>query len=256
MPITPVQQPAGDIIVQGKVPSLAIGRQVVATVLASPKDGLVLVSMFGRQLFVETTMDLKKDQILNLRVHATSPKVIMKPVESTPLEARAAVRLMDNLVEQLVGKFGTAPVQAFELKEILKRILTEAPDDKMAAQFAQKFIQDFSQLPPATVAYLLIPFVDEDTRGKAQVSIEREGQDYRIHFDVTTDALGLIESTVLRSKRGLSIEISSASGEVVGFLKEYMGELAESLEPYGVTGMDIVQRRSQQETSTGVDVLV
>jgi hypothetical protein len=61
-----------------------VGRQVVATVLANPKDGLVLVSMFGRQLLVETTLNLTKDQVLNLRVHATSPKVVMKPLIRIP----------------------------------------------------------------------------------------------------------------------------------------------------------------------------
>ncbi|MCK7512721.1 MAG: hypothetical protein MZV70_57605 [Desulfobacterales bacterium] len=52
MRITPAQIPAGDIIVQGKISSLAIGRQVVATVLSTPKDGLVLVSMFGEHFLV------------------------------------------------------------------------------------------------------------------------------------------------------------------------------------------------------------
>lgn len=54
-----------------------MGRQVVATVLSTPKDGLVTVSMFGRRFLVETTLDLFKDQVLNLRVHATTPRVIL-----------------------------------------------------------------------------------------------------------------------------------------------------------------------------------
>ena len=126
MRIIPAQITAGDIIVPDKMPALVIGRQVIATVLASPKDGLVLVSMFGKQFLVETTLDLQKDQILNLKVHATTPKVIMKPVESNP-EMRPAIKLMDNLVEQLVGKFGSTPIQAFELKEILKKLISDVP---------------------------------------------------------------------------------------------------------------------------------
>ncbi len=255
MPITPVQTLAGDIIVQGKTPALAIGRQVVATVLANPKDRLVLVSMFGKQLLVETTLDLKKDQILNLKVHSLTPKVIMKPVESTT-EARIAVKLLDNIVEQLVGKFGDAPIQSFEIKEILRKLLSELPDEKTAALFVQKFVQEFSQLPSATVAYLLIPFVGEDARGRAQVAIERDGQEYRLHFDIQTDALGLVESTILKSKNGVSVEISSASDEVVGFLKSHMQDLAVSLDPYGVTLIEVVQKKPQALLRSGVDVLV
>ena len=255
MRIIPAQIAAGDIIVPDKMPALVIGRQVIATVLASPKDGLVLVSMFGKQFFVETTLDLQKDQILNLKVYATTPKVIMKPVESNP-EMRPAIKLMDNLVEQLVGKFGNTPIQAFDLKEILKKLISESPDEKMAAQLAQKFIQDFSQLPPNTIAYLLIPLVGEDTRGRAQVTIEKDGQDYRLHFDMETDALGLIESTVLRTKRGVSVEISSALQEVVDLLKAHMKDLGKSLEPFGIVGIEIMQKKPISAQRAAVDVVV
>lgn len=255
MRIIPAQVAAGDIIVQDKMPSLVIGRQVIATVLASPKDGLVLVSMFGKQLLVETTLDLQKDQVLNLKVQATTPKVVMKPVESFP-ETRTALKLMDNLVEQLVGKFGSTPIQAFDLKEILKKLISELPDDKTTAQMARKFVQDFSQLPTNTIAYLLIPVVGEDTRSKAQVTIEKDGQDYRLHFDIQTDALGLIESTVLRTQRGISVEVSSATQEVVDFLKAHMKDLGKSLEPYGVNGIEIIQKKPVAAQRIPVDVVV
>jgi hypothetical protein len=255
MRIIPAQIAAGDIVVQEKIPSLVIGRQVIATVLAGAKDGFVLVSMFGKQLLVETTLDLQKDQILNLKVLATTPKVVMKPVESFP-ETRTVIKLMDNLVEQIVGKFGSTPIQAFELKEILKKLVADSPDDKITAQLAQKFVQDFSQLPPNTIAYLLIPVVGEDTRGKAQVTIEKDGQDYRLHFDMETDALGLIESTVLRTKRGISVEISSALQEVVDFLKVHMEDLGKSLEHYGVIGIEIMQKKPVAALRIPVDVVV
>ena len=255
MRIIPAQVAAGDIIVQDKMPSLVIGRQVIATVLASPKDGLVLVSMFGKQLLVETTLDLQKDQVLNLKVQATTPKVVMKPVESFS-ETRTALKLMDNLVEQLVGKFGSTPVQAFDLKEILKKLISDLPDDKTTAQMARKFVQDFSQLPTNTIAYLLIPVVGEDTRSKAQVTIEKDGQDYRLHFDIQTDALGLIESTVLRTQRGISVEVSSATQEVVDFLKAHMKDLGKSLEPYGVNGIEIIQKKPAAAQRIPVDVVV
>ncbi len=255
MRIIPAQITAGDIIVKDKMPALVIGRQVIATVLASAKDGLVLISMFGKQFFVETTLDLQKDQILNLKVYATTPKVIMKPVESNP-EVRSSIKLMDNLVEQLVGKFGSTQIQAFDLKEILKKLISDAPDEKMAVQLAQKFIQDFSQLPINTIAYLLIPLVGEDTRGRAQVTIEKDGQDYRLHFDMETDALGLIESTVLKTKAGISVEISSALGEVVDFLKANVKDLGASLEPFGIMGIEIVQKKPTAAQRTPVDVVV
>jgi hypothetical protein len=255
MRIIPAQVATGAIIVPDKMPSLVIGRQVIVTVLASPKDGLVLVSMFGKKLLVETTLDLQKDQILNLKVYATTPKVIMKPVESNP-EMRPAIKLMDNLVEQLVGKFGNTPIQAFEIKEILKKLISESPDEKMAAQLAQKFIQDFSQLPTNTIAYLLIPIVDEDTRGRAQVTIGKDGQDYRLHFDMETDALGLIESTILRTKSGVSVEIFSALQEVVELLKAHMNDLGKSLEPLGVIGIEVMQKKPIAAQRTPVDVVV
>ena len=255
MRIIPAQIAVGDIIVQDKMPALVIGRQVIATVLASPKDGLVLVSMFGKQLLVETNLDLQKDQILNLKVHATTPKVVMKPVDSFP-ETRTVTKLMDNLVEQLVGKFGNTPIQAFELKEILKKLISESPDEKMTAQLVQKFIQDFSQLPINTIAYLLIPIVGEDTRGKAQVTIEKDGQDYRLHFDMETDALGLIESTVLRTQAGVTVEISSALQEVVDLLKAHMKDLGKSLEPFCVIGIEIMQKKPVAVKRAAVDVVV
>jgi hypothetical protein len=255
MRIIPAQIVAGNLVVQEKIPSLVIGRQVIATVLASPKDGLVLVSMFGKQLLVETNLDLQKDQILTLKVQATTPKVVMKPVESLP-EAKTALKLMDNLVEQLVGKFGSTPIQAFELKEILKKLVSDLPDDKTTAQIAQKLAQDFSQLPTNTIAYLLIPVVGEDTRGKAQVAIEKDGQDYRLHFDMETDALGLIESTVKRTKRGISVEISSALQEVVDLLKVHMSELGKSLEPYGIIGIEVMQKKPAAPQRAAVDVVV
>lgn len=257
MHIIPAQVTVGDITIQGKiqVPSLAIGRLVVATVLSSPKNGLVLVSMFGQRLLVETNLDLVEGQILNLRVQATNPKVVMKPIESLP-ETKTALKLMDSLVEQIAEKFGDSEVQNFDVKEILKKFLSESPKDMTTLQAALKFVETFSQLPPNTIAYLLIPFVDENCRGKAQVTIERNGQDYRLHFEVETDALGLIESTVLRTNSGIAVEISSGLQDVVDLLKTHLQELAQNLEPYGVTGIEIVQKKPQAEQSAVVDVVV
>ncbi len=255
MRITPAQILTGDVIVQGKVSSLTVGRQVVATVLSTPKDGIVMVSMFGKRFLVETTLDLFKDQILNLRVHATTPKVILKPVE-TNVETKIAVKVLDRLVEQLVGKFGQTPMASFDLKEIIRKLVRESGNDPSVMQYVVKLVEDYSQLPQGTLAYLLIPFIEDEGRGSARVSITREGDDYRLHFDVETDVLGLVESTVLRTAAGVSVEISSASEDVAAFLRERAHELAGSLEPLGVIAIDVAHRRPLPARRTNVDVLV
>ena len=259
MIIIPAQVVTGDITIKGniQVPSLAIGRLVVATVLSSPKNGLVLVSMFGQRLLVETNLDLMEGQILNLRVQATNPKVVMKPVESSP-ETKTALKVLDSLVERIAGRFGDAPIQSFEIKEIIKKFLSEAQStkDMPTVQAALKFVEGFAQLPPNTVAYLLIPFVDDNSRGKAQVTIERNGRDYRLHFEVETDALGLVESTVSMTAKGISVQISSGSAQVVDLLKAHLEELGQSLSPYGVTGIEVVRKNPLSAQRTGVDVLV
>lgn len=255
MRITPTQVPSSDIIVQGKVPSLSVGRQVVATVLSAPRNGLVLVSMFGRHLYVETTLDLKMGQVLNLKVQATSPKVVMKPVE-TSTEARPSLKALDDLVEKLVGKFGTTGVRSFDVKEIIRNLMTEAKGDPQSLQLVFKLVEDFAQLPPNTVAYLLIPFIQDEDRGHARVTVTRDEAGYRLHFDVQTDALGLVESTVLRTDRGIAVELVSGTQDVVDFLKEHVGELAARLEPLGVTSLDVVQRRPSSAAQANVDVVV
>lgn len=255
MRITPSQIPSGDIIVQGKVSSLTIGRQVVATVLSTPKDGLVMVSMFGEHFLVGTTLDLFKGQILNLRVHATTPKVIMKPVEPTA-EAKAAVKTLDSLVAQLVGKFGGTPVESFDVKEIVRKLVGESGNDPSTMQVVARLVEEYSQLPQNTVAHLLIPFIGDEGRGNAKVTIVREGEDYRLHFDVETDALGLVESTVLRTAAGVTIELSSGSEDVVAFFKAHVRELAVDLEHLGVLSIDVVQKKKLSAQRVNVDVLV
>jgi hypothetical protein len=254
MRITPTQIHPGTIVVKGEVPSLFVGRQVVATVLSMPHNGLVLVSMFGRRFLVETNLDLQKDQVLNLRVHATSPKVIMKPMELSS-ESKAVLKAIDSMVEQVLGKFGTSPIQAFDVREIIKKLLFESPLDAATMQLVQKLIEDFSQVPTA-VAFLVIPFVDEESRGRARVAIERDGEDYRINFQMETDTLGLIESTVFRSARGLAVELRSGSDEVVEFLQYHQKELFDSLDPFGVSTIEIIQRKPRAPQNTGVNMVV
>ncbi|HPI92729.1 MAG TPA: hypothetical protein PK350_06325 [Deltaproteobacteria bacterium] len=255
MHVTPTQILSGDIVVQGKASALAVGRQVVATVLSTAKDGLVMVSMFGKRFIVETTLDLQKDQVLNLRVHATSPKVILKPMETAPV-TKLIPEVLDRLVEQIVGKFGTTPMASFDLKEIIRKLAGEQGNDPAAMQVVTRLVEEYSQLPPNTIAYLLIPFIGEDERGRAKVTMMREGNDYRLHFDVETDALGLVESTVLRTARGVSVELCSGSEDVAAFFRMHVQELARQLNPLGVLSIDVQHRKPVAAHRMNVDVLV
>lgn len=166
------------------------------------------------------------------------------------------MKILDGLVEQLVGKFGETPVVSFDLKEIVRMLLRESANDLGDAVRGQTRGGLF-QLPQGTLAYLLIPFVDDEGRGSARVTIAREGEDYRLHFDVMTDALGVVESTVLRTAAGVSVEMLMASAEdVVAFLRERVHELALSLERMGVTTIDVAYRKPRSPQRMNVDVLV
>lgn len=253
MPVHPIQAPAGSIILGEEVPSLAPGRLIVATVLSSPKDGMVLVSMFGRRIFVETDIPLSPGQVLNLKVHSVSPKVVMKPVQENVPEGM--LKPLDRLVEELVGSFGRNSVASFDVREIVKRILDRQGDDPDTARSLLSLLQEFSRLSPAAVAYLVVPFVQEEHRGSARVTVEREGDEYRLSFTMETDALGLIESTVLRASSGMYVEICSAFGDVVSFLRGGLEELAHALQPFGVRSIEVVQR-SPLPKQPAVDMLV
>jgi hypothetical protein len=255
MQVTQAPSPnPGIIFLREPLPALAIGRQVVATVVSAPKDGMVMVSMFGRRVLVETTLELYEGQVLNLRVHETTPRVIMKPVEEVPA-AKAGLRATDALVERLVGRFEQVPVSSFDLREILKALLKGQGDDAERLQHVSRLVEEFSRLPGNTLAYLIVPLAGEDAEGGARVSIERDGEDYRLHFDVQTDALGLVEATVLRTAAGIHVEISSASDETAAFMRRHLGLLAGALEPLGVRSMEVTRRRPSA-TGPGVDMLV
>jgi hypothetical protein len=254
MQVTPTQIKPGTIIVTGEVPSISVGRQIVATVLSLPQDGLVLVSMFGRRFLVETNLDLKMGQVLTLKVHATSPKVILKPVD-TGNESKPALKALDSLVEHLSGKFGDTPVRAFDVREIISKLIEEPKSDATFVQLAHKLIEEFSQVPNA-LAFLIVPFVDDESKGRARVAIEREGDGYRIHFQMETDSLGLLESTVLRSAQGIAVELRSGSADVADFLRSHIKELFDSLTPFGVRSIEVVQKVLSSPLQSGVNVVV
>jgi len=255
MRITPAMINPGTLVVTGELPSVSVGRQVAATVLSMPKNGLVMVYMFGRQFLVETNLDLKMGQVLNLKVYATSPKIILKPVDNA-VETRPLLKTLDTIVEQLVGKLGDVPVKSFDVREIIKKIVSDPPEkDSLPLQIVQRFVEQYSQIPNA-VAFLIIPLVDDDSKGRAQVSIEREGSDYRLNFQMETDSLGLLESTVLRSAQGLNVEIRSGSEEIADFLRSHVQELFGSLEPLGVRSVEVVRKALLPPQQPGVNVVV
>lgn len=255
MRIIPAMINPGTLVISGEIPSVSVGRQVAATVLSMPKNGLVMVSMFGRQFMVETNLDLKMGQVLNLKVYATSPKIILKPLDNA-IESRPFLKALDSVVEQLVGKLGDVPVKSFDVREIIKKIVSQPQDkDSFPVQLVQRFVEQYSQIPNA-VAFLIIPFVDDDSRGSAQVSIEREGSDYRLNFQMETDTLGLLESTVLRSAQGLNVEIRSGSEEIADFLRSHVQELYEILEPLGVKSVEVVRKTLFPLQQPGVSVVV
>ncbi|HOJ14395.1 MAG TPA: hypothetical protein PLS81_00015 [Deltaproteobacteria bacterium] len=244
----------GVILLRDAVPSLAVGRQVVATVLSAPKDGMVLVSMFGRRILVETTLELFEGQVLRLRVHELEPRVVMKP-EAAPASARAAQEDVEALVARLAGRFPQAEVRSFDLREIVKTLLREGKDDPKVIWQAKTLIEEFARLAGLPAAFFLVPVVDDQGRSKARISAEKTDDGYRLHFDVETDALGIVECTALRNRAGIHVEISSAHQEVVSLMKAHLHELASALGDMGVTTLEVVRRAHAVREPT-VDMLV
>ncbi len=251
--VPPSQLFSGEIVLRETVGQISVGRQVVVTILSPPKDGLVLVSMFGRRMQVETTLPLVEGQTLTLRVHAVTPKVVMKPVA----EAMTGVvpQALDRVVEDLVGTFGKVGVAAFDVREVARRVLEHAAEDPETLKRLVSLLQEYARLDASCVSFFFVPMAGEGRRGAARVAIAREGQDYRLHFTMETDALGLVESTVIRGASGIFVEMSAASDDVVAFLKEHAADLALALEPFGVRALDVVRKRPSANPAS-VDMLV
>ncbi|MBN2297124.1 MAG: flagellar hook-length control protein FliK [Deltaproteobacteria bacterium] len=231
-----------------------MGRSLIATVLSKPKGGLVLVSLFGRKVFVETTIPLHKGQVLNLKVHALSPKIVLKPAEQMP-DSGALIKGLKTLVGELAGTFGKTSVKSFTAQEILGALSNLPSDEAGVSQFVSMLMDQIHHHPQA-LAYLFIPLVEEDTHSNARVSIEREGDNaYCIHFEIDMVNLGPLECTA-RLDDSIDVEIRASSQETVELLRENIHELKMSLEPFGVRSCEIVLKRLGSSTMQGVDVLV
>jgi hypothetical protein len=233
--ISQAQLRTGSIIIKDQIPSLFIGRNVVATVLSRPKEGMALVSMFGRRLLVETTMDLTKGQVLNLKVHALQPKVILKPLEAQGVQRTTTLAGVSALIERLVGKLGDVPLKAFNVREILEEQI-QGKSDPVMAQFISALVEEAAKYPQA-LAFLLIPIVQEDSRGRAKVVVEKDREEgFVITFDMETDHMGVIGCTA-RINDGIDVEIRTGSDSLADFLRSHIQALYERL-----AGIDVVRR--------------
>lgn len=255
MQITPAHLRAGSIVLSESVPAVSIGRVVVATVLSAPRDGSVFVSMFGRRLLVETAIPLEKGQVLNLRVHAVSPKVILKPMPAETAQLAPSLKDIGAILAGLVGREGGRELSSFLVQEI-SRQLSASGADVQAGQVASAILDQVAQYP-AAIAHLLIPLVDADSRGAARVSVEKEGQGYVVNFDMETEHLGNLACTArMGGDKTVDVEIRTPSDETAAFLKSRVFELRSSLEAFGVRSVEVVRAFVRTGTPKEVDVLV
>jgi len=253
MQIAPGQSLAGSIILNKGISSLFVGRNVVVTVLSKQNNGLVLVSMFGKRLQVETTMELQKGQVLNLKVHSLQPKVVLKPAETTG-DVKSFVRSIENIVEGIAGRFTKENIKAFSIEEILKNLITSHNTEKASPQILQSLIEQLNYNTEA-IAHLIIPLSDDESRSSAHVVVEKDQDAYDITFHMDTDNLGVIECKA-RMDNFIDVEIRSSSEDTVDFLRNHIKELYDVLERFGIKRLEVVKKMISSPYMDGVDVLV
>ena len=253
MHIVPSRISSGSIIVNAKIPALSVGRTLIATVLSEPKGGSVLVSFFGKRVRVETTIPLHKGQVLNLKVHSLSPRIILKPAQQA-MDPKEMVKGWKSLVEDLVGTFDKTPVKSFSAEEILTKLVRLSPQDQGIPQFVSTLTEQMNFHPQA-LAFLFIPLVEKDSHSHARVVIEKQDQEYIIHFEMNTDHLGAMECTA-RLDDTIDMEIRTSSQETKDLLQAHIHELYAGLEPLGVRSCVVVLKQLSPAPSQGVDVLV
>jgi len=246
----------GTIVLAEAIPSMTIGRTVVATVLSMPKGGTVLVSMFGQRLLVETGMDLQKGQVLNLRVHAVSPKVILKPVKMESAVDAASLKDMGAALAGVIGKHGEKPLDMFLVQEIAKNLFSKAGQEEQSVKFVAMLVDQIVQNPQA-IAYLLVPLVDNDSSSAARVSVEREDDLYTLSFEIETEYLGSLECRAILDKdKGIDVEIRTPSEEIADFLRSGIHDLREKLDPLNIRTLAVRRTNLSRAVRKEVDVLV
>ena len=242
------------IVLSGKTPSLTIGKTLVVTVLSTPKAGRVLVSMFGKHVQVETTMALHKGQVINLKVHALSPRIVLKPAGPGADTPEGGWKDAGSVVGRLAGSLGEKPVEAFLLQEILGRLASQSGGDASRNRAIASLIEQVLQYPQA-LAFLFIPLVDDGSQGCARVWIERDEDAYALQFRIETDHLGSLECTA-RMDQAIDVEIRTPLPETADLLNRHVHELEQSLEPFGVRHVGICLATLREGPHKGVDVLV
>ncbi len=242
-----LQPASGQIVLKNQLPSLTLGRSVVATVLSKPARGLVLVSIFGQRVKVETTMNLQKGQVLNLRVDSVAPRIILKP-EVQVKTPNVFGEEQSRVIERLIGRLGQKDLKAFDVRDIFQQILNN--QDQAGIQLLKPMLEQLLDYPNL-LAFLMIPVRDDESSGNAAVAIESDGEDYTVHFKIDTDFLGLVEATA-RLGDVLDIEIRAAGLDTVNFLKEHLEELRERLTTLNIRNIDV---RRMKGTSS-VDMVV
>jgi hypothetical protein len=256
MQITQAHLKAGSIVLREAVPSISIGRIVVATVLSAPKGGSVLVSMFGRHLLVETAIPLEKGQVLNLKVQAVTPKVIMKPVQVETSQITSSLKDIGTILNTIVGKAGEKDLGRFLVQEIARQISAPTGQDAPAAQVVQAIMDQVYQYPNA-IAHLLIPLADNDSGSAARVSIEKEESAYVLNFDMETEYLGNLACRArLDRNKGIDVELRTPSEETAAFLRENVFELKTALSDFGVRSVEVVRGLVRSAMPREVNVLV
>jgi hypothetical protein len=213
--------------------------------------------MFGKRLLVETALPLEKGQVLNLKVHAVSPKIVLRPSPQPDLPERSVpLRDLSSALGQIIGKLGEKPISSFLVQETIRQLSSQGDQDSRSAQFVTALLDQIYQYPQA-IAYLFIPLVDDDSGSRAQVSIERDESAYTVNLDIETENLGSIECTARMDKdKRMDVEIRTPSGEVAALLKSHLGELKAGLEPLGIRSLEILRSALRKQSSKEVDVLV
>jgi hypothetical protein len=252
MHITQAQLRAGTIVLNESVPTVSVGRIVLATVLSAPMGGSVLVSMFGKKLLVETTLPLEKGQVFNLKVHAVSPKVILKPMPVETSQLASSLKDLGTVLAAVVGK-GDKGLRSFLVQEVTRQ-LSSSGQDEQSAQVVSTIMDQMTQYPNA-IAHLLIPLVDNDSRGAARVSIEKEEGAYVVNFDMETEHLGSLACRA-RMGRGMDVEIRTPFEDTAEFLRANLFELREALQPFGARSVEVVRGAVRSSAVKEVNVLV
>ncbi len=233
------------LVIKESLPFLVVGRSVVATVLGKNANGLMLVSLFGKRVAVETPMELKPGQVLNLKVDALSPRIVLKMVEGQTNVPRD----LEAFVDRLVGRLGSREIASFNLREIFE--LAVKQNDAQALSYLSALLDEFTNFPQA-LALFFIPVIDDEASRRARVAVEKDDEGYLISFEMDTDRLGLVEATARLGER-IDVEIRAAVRDSADFLRDNLAELYDKLQPLGVGRLEVVHKAS---SAPGLDMLV